>query len=227
MISPLILSGLLRLSDPSVAALEAQVPSASRPAVEAGLRAWRHAVFAGTTTRPDVLTVIDYSRPSTEPRLFVFDLAANRVLFQERVAHGRGSGENITERFSNAGNSHMSSLGVFRALDAYLGSHGPSLRLEGLEPGFNDHALDRAIVVHGAEYVSDALIAAQGRLGRSWGCPAVRPAVAKKLIDTIRGGSLLVAYYPDAGWLGRSAFLADAAPAATALPAAADPSSGR
>ena len=102
----------------------------------------------------------------------------------------------------------MSSLGVFRALDAYRGTHGPSLRLEGLEPGFNDHARERAIVLHGADYVSEAMIAAYGRLGRSWGCPAVRPGVAKKLIDAIRDGSLVVAYYPDTAWLGRSAFLA-------------------
>ncbi|HEX4440078.1 MAG TPA: murein L,D-transpeptidase catalytic domain family protein [Thermoanaerobaculia bacterium] len=208
MLVPLILAGLLRGADPSAAALEAQVPSASRPAVEAGLRAWRHAAAAGPTPRPDVLTVIDYSRPSTEPRLFVFDLASNRLLFRERVAHGRESGGNATQRFSNASGSRMSSLGVFRALDEYPGTHGPSLRLEGLEPGFNDHARERAIVLHGADYVSDALVASQGRLGRSWGCPAVRPAVAKRLIETIRGGSLLVAYYPDAGWLRRSAFLA-------------------
>jgi hypothetical protein len=110
----------------------------------------------------------------------------------------------------------MSSLGVFRALDTYRGAHGPSLRLEGLEPGFNDHALERAIVMHGADYVSDGMIAAQGRLGRSWGCPAVRPAVAKELIETIRDGSLVVAYYPDAAWLGRSEFLREAAASATA-----------
>ncbi len=192
---------------PSRAALEAQVPRASHAALDAGLTAWSHAVRAGTVDRPEILTVIDYSRPSTEPRLFVIDLASNRVVFSELVAHGRGSGENAAERFSNADGSHMSSLGVFRASGTYNGQHGLSLRLEGLEPGFNDRARERAIVMHAAGYVSTAMIASQGRLGRSWGCPAVRPAIATKLIDAIKDGSLVVAYYPDADWLARSAFL--------------------
>ena len=148
------------------------------------------------------------------------------MLFTERVAHGRDSGENATERFSNLPSSHMTSLGVFRAGDAYKGAHGPSLHLEGLEPGFNDRARERAIVLHGAAYVSTDMISSQGRLGRSWGCPAVRPAIAKALIDAIRDGSLLVAYYPDANWLRRSAFLGPETPGATE-PRAADPSSGR
>ncbi len=192
---------------PSRAALEAQVPRASHAALDAALAAWRHAVRAGAVERPEILTVIDYSRPSTEPRLFVIDLASNRVAFSELVAHGRGSGENVAERFSNLDGSHMSSLGVFLAGGTYDGQHGLSLRLDGLEPGFNDRARERAIVMHAAGYVSTAMIASQGRLGRSWGCPAVRPAIAKKLIDAIKDGSLVVAYYPDADWLARSAFL--------------------
>jgi hypothetical protein len=220
----LILAGSLAVSAPSLSTIQAQVPLASHDAVEAGIEAWRHAVDAGAVSRP-VLTVIDYSRPSTEPRLFVIDVASSRVLFRERVAHGRGSGENATERFSNLPQSHMTSLGVFRAGDAYAGAHGPSLRLDGLEPGFNDRAHERAIVLHGADYVSAAMIASQGRLGRSWGCPAVRPAVAKALIDAIRDGSLLVAYYPDADWLRRSAFLAGRSPGVSEP--AAGPSSGR
>jgi hypothetical protein len=192
---------------PSISVVETQIPRVSHAAVEAGIEAWKHAVASGAVARAEILTVIDYSRPSTEPRLFVIDLASNRVLFTERVAHGRGSGENATERFSNLPSSHMTSLGVFRAADAYSGAHGPSLHLEGLEPGFNDRARDRAIVLHGAAYVSTDMIASQGRLGRSWGCPAVRPAIAKALIDAIRDGSLLVAYYPDADWLRRSTFL--------------------
>ena len=86
-----------------------------------------------------------------------------------------------------------------------------SLRLDGLEPGFNDHARERAIVLHGADYVNTQIVAAQGRLGRSWGCPAVRPEIARELIDAIKDGSLVVAYYPDADWLARSAFLRTAA----------------
>ncbi len=198
---------------PSRTALEALVPRASHAALDAALAAWSHATRSGAVRRPEVLTFIDYSRPSTEPRLFVLDLEASRVTFAELVAHGRGSGENSAERFSNRDGSHMSSLGVFRSGGTYSGQHGLSLRLDGLEPGFNDRARERAIVMHAAGYVSEAMIAAQGRLGRSWGCPAVRPAIARKLIEAIEGGSLVVAYYPDAGWLTRSAFLGNTAPA--------------
>jgi L,D-transpeptidase catalytic domain len=225
MLHLLILAGWLAVPAPSLASLETQVPASSHAALEAGITAWRHAVASGAVSRSDVLTVIDYSRPSTEPRLFVVDVASSRVLFREHVAHGRGSGENATERFSNLPQSHMTSLGVFRAGDAYNGAHGLSLHLEGLEPEFNDRARERAIVMHGADYVSAAMIASQGRLGRSWGCPAVRPAIAKALIDAIRDGSLVVAYYPDANWLRRSAFLDREA--GSTEPPAAGPSSGR
>lgn len=156
---------------------------------------------------PATLSVIDYSRPSTQPRLWVFDLAQARLLFEEWVAHGRNTGENLASKFSNRNGSYMSSLGAFRTQESYVGNNGYSLRLEGLEPGFNDQARPRAIVIHGAPYVSETLIRQQGRLGRSLGCPAVRPSVAKPLIDTIRGGSFVFAYYPDQEWLRHSRLL--------------------
>ncbi|HVK53173.1 MAG TPA: murein L,D-transpeptidase catalytic domain family protein [Pseudoxanthomonas sp.] len=156
---------------------------------------------------PPTLSVIDYSRPSTQPRLWVFDLAQSRLLFEELVAHGRNTGENLASKFSNRNGSYMSSLGAFRTQETYVGNNGYSLRLEGLEPGFNDQARSRAIVMHGAPYVSETLIRQQGRLGRSLGCPAVRPSVAKPLIDTIRGGSFVFAYYPDQQWLRQSRLL--------------------
>jgi hypothetical protein len=223
----LLAASLLALPAPPPAGLDARVPAASRAALEAGLAAWRHAVSSGAVSRSDVLTVIDYSRPSTEPRLFVIDVPAGRVAFAELVAHGRESGENATDRFSNASGSRMTSLGAFRAAEVYRGQHGLSLRLDGLEPGFNDRARERAIVMHGAAYVGAESIAALGRLGRSWGCPAVRPAIAKTLIDTIKDGSLVVAYYPDADWLARSTYLNARAAGSAGTPATADPSSGR
>src|SRR5262249_56756718 len=134
-------------------------------------------VRRGAVGRREVLTVIDYSRPSPEPRLFVVEMPSGRVAFQELVAHGRGSGENETVRFSNAAGSRMTSLGVFLAGSTYRGHHGLSLRLDGLEAGFNDAAMDRDIVVHGASYVNASTAHTLGRLGRSWGCPAVRPAI--------------------------------------------------
>lgn len=157
--------------------------------------------------RPGVLSVIDYSLPSTQPRLWVFDLEKRRLLFQELVAHGRGTGENLATRFSNREGSHMSSLGAFETEETYVGSNGYSLRLRGLEPGYNDRARERAIVIHGAPYVNPALIKAQGRLGRSLGCPAVRADIARPLIDSIRNGAFVFAYYPDADWLKNSQLL--------------------
>jgi hypothetical protein len=161
----------------------------------------------GISMAADRLAVIDYSRPSLEPRLWVFDLAGPRLLFEEIVAHGRGSGDNQPTRFSNADGSHASSLGLFVTGDTYLGRNGYSMRMEGLEPGVNDRARDRAIVMHGAPYVDAVFGERQGRLGRSWGCPAVREAVARQMIDVLKGGQFLFAYYPDSGWLTRSALL--------------------
>lgn len=162
---------------------------------------------------PQTLSVIDYSRPSTQPRLWVFDLAQRRLLFEELVAHGRNSGDNMATRFSNAAGSLMSSIGVFVTSDTYVGHNGYSLRLRGLEPGFNDNALDRDIVIHGAPYVNNALARTQGRIGRSFGCPALRPTIADALINAIRDGSLVVVYYPDKSWLNNSSFTHDCATA--------------
>lgn len=156
---------------------------------------------------PRRLGVIDYSRPSTEPRLWVFDLDRQTLLFEEWVAHGRNSGDNLTRSFSNREGSYMSSLGAFVAQETYNGGNGYSLRLRGLEPGFNDRARERAIVIHGAPYVNPVAARMQGRLGRSLGCPAVRPAVARPLIDSLRGGTLVFAYYPDPEWLRHSQLL--------------------
>ena len=153
------------------------------------------------------LAVIDYSRPSTEPRLWVFDLHAGQLLFEELVSHGRGSGDAKATRFSNVPESYQSSLGLFRTQNTYHGRNGYSLRLEGLESGVNDLAYKRAIVVHGADYVSQDFIAQTGRLGRSHGCPAVRSDIAAPLIDSIKDEQYLFVYYPDPEWLAGSQYL--------------------
>lgn len=153
------------------------------------------------------LAVIDYSLPSTEQRLWVFDLKRRKLLFHELVAHGRNSGENMATLFSNRNESHATSIGLFRTQQSYLGQNGYSLRMEGLEPGFNDNAFDRAIVIHGAPYVSPVLARANGRIGRSLGCPAVRPAIAHRLIDSMKDGQLLFSYYPDQRWLKSSSYI--------------------
>ena len=150
------------------------------------------------------LAVIDYSRPSTEKRLWVFDVAGDALLFNEHVAHGSGTGDNIAKRFSNEDGSHATSLGLFRTAETYQGGNGYSLRMDGLDPGFNDHARSRAIVMHGAWYANPELIRTQGRLGRSQGCPALREDVAKVVIDALKQRQLLFAYADDAPWLERS-----------------------
>ncbi|WP_447934221.1 murein L,D-transpeptidase catalytic domain family protein [Stenotrophomonas lactitubi] len=195
-------------ADDLAAQLARSAPKADRRVLQLAAHAMRCAL-----QRPELgvsgerLSVIDYSRPSTEPRMWVFDLARQRLLFEEWVAHGRNSGENRTEHFSNRDGSFMSSLGAFTAQETYMGGNGYSLRLAGLEPGFNDRARARAIVIHGAPYVNPSTAQLQGRLGRSLGCPAVRLSVAKPLIDALRGGTMVFAYYPDQDWLKHSQLL--------------------
>jgi len=195
-------------ADDLAAQLARTAPKADRRVLQLAAHAMRCAL-----QRPELgvsserLSVIDYSRPSTEPRMWVFDLARQRLLFEEWVAHGRNSGENHTEHFSNRDGSFMSSIGAFTAQETYMGGNGYSLRLAGLEPGFNDRARERAIVIHGAPYVNPSTAQLQGRLGRSLGCPAVRLSVAKPLIDALRGGTMVFAYYPDKDWLKHSQLL--------------------
>ena len=196
--------------------LVALAPDISTEALEHALDARDCAVASGAALASARLAVIDYSRPSTQARLWVFELGAQpKLLFSEHVAHGRGSGENFASNFSNREGSHQTSLGLFRTAETYQGGNGYSLRLDGLEPGTNDAARARAIVMHGAPYVDPALALRQGRLGRSFGCPAVREAVARPMIDSLRDGQLLFAYHTDAQWKANSPFLGCQARAAT------------
>jgi hypothetical protein len=183
------------------------VPGLSQRTLDWALRAYARARERGEVERP-LVSIIDYSLPSTEKRLWVLDLERGEVLFHELVAHGRLSGDNEAHAFSNIVGSHQSSLGVFRTGGDYRGEHGISLLLEGLEPGWNDRAMDRAIVLHGAPYVSEQFAARWGRIGRSFGCPAVSTAIADSLIRTIRQGTLLFACYPDAAYAAGSTYIA-------------------
>jgi hypothetical protein len=198
----------LDVPEPVFTSLLQQAPGLRGEVLRLAIDAAQHAAARGLVARRDVLTVIDYSLPSSQPRLFVFDLAQHKLLFRELVAHGKNSGGNVANFFSNSPGSLATSLGLFVTADTYVGSNGYSLRLKGLEEGINDMAWDRAIVMHGAAYVSREAIKALGRLGRSWGCPAVRADIAPKLIDTLRGGSPVFAYYPEKSWLSKSAFFA-------------------
>ena len=183
--------------------LVAEAAGLSPQALHAALASWESLSTRGEV-HSALLSVIDYGLPSTQPRLWVFDLTSGRVLFHELVAHGRNSGWDLAVSFSNDDGTYMSSLGAFVTGSAYDGKNGYSLRLRGTEPERNDRAEARAIVMHGAPYVDEAIALKYGRLGRSLGCPAIRPAIARILIDEIRDGSVLYAWHPSiAGALPR------------------------
>lgn len=156
---------------------------------------------------PDRLAVIDFSLPSNEKRLWIFDVQKRSLILHDLVAHGRNSGDLESTQFSNIEGSYQSSIGLFRAAESYRGKHGYSLRLDGLEPGFNDHARQRAIVIHGADYVDPTWIDTYGRIGRSLGCPAVRQEISHQVVDSLKGGQLVFKYYPDEEWLTQSGLL--------------------
>jgi hypothetical protein len=184
-----------------------EIGTLERDVLDLALGAATCAVRSGAVKSPRTLTVIDYSRPSSEERLWVFDMKTGELLFEELVAHGQGTGADNATKFSNNDESHQTSLGLFVTETTYVGKNGYSLRLDGLDKGYNDRARERAIVMHGAPYVSTAFVKANGRLGRSWGCPAVSDAVARELIDRVKGGGLVFAYYPDAQFLKTSKYL--------------------
>ena len=202
-------SGAAALSLAANAWSEENIGDIKRNVFEMALSAAQCALRSGDVKDLQTLTVIDYSRPSTQKRLWVFDLRERALLYEELVAHGSGSGMNMATSFSNVPETHQSSLGLFRTDDTYTGRNGYSLRLHGLDAGFNDNAYERAIVMHGAPYVSEEAIKLQGRLGRSWGCPALRAGIAREVIDTVKGSGLVFAYYPDPKWLESSKYLGD------------------
>jgi hypothetical protein len=154
-----------------------------------------------------VLTVADFTLSSTQKRLWLIDLQNKTVLMNEYVAHGQGSGDEFAKAFSNTENSHQSSIGFYVTDDTYVGKHGTSLRLHGMDNGYNSAAYERAIVVHGADYVSPSFIAGQKRLGRSWGCPAVSQQAIGKVINYIKGGTCLFIYYPQKQYLASSSWI--------------------
>lgn len=161
----------------------------------------------GRLSRDSILTIIDYSRSSKEKRMFVIDLRKQELLFHSLVAHGRNSGDEFAQHFSNDPNSHQSSLGFFITGDTYFGSNGYSMKLNGTEKGINDRALPRAIVMHGAWYANEQVIQAKGYLGRSWGCPAIPEELNNKVIERIKKGNCLFIYYPDQRYLRTSSLL--------------------
>ena len=154
--------------------------------------------------RKEILTIIDFTLPSTEKRMYVIDLARKALLYRTYVAHGKNTGVDEATRFSNQPQSLQSSPGFYLTGETYQGQHGYSLRLDGMEPGVNDRARDRAIVIHGADYVSEEFIRSHGRLGRSWGCPAVPEELSEDIIDLIKDGSCLYIHTDQDAYLEKS-----------------------
>ncbi len=179
----------------TAARLAGQAEGLKQSVAEHALQAYQDAQQQGYVRRSR-LAIIDYSLPSNQKRLWVFDLESERLLFYEWVAHGLNTGLREARDFSNRLGSKQSSLGAFVTMDTYYGGHGYSLKLVGVSPGLNDLAMRRRIVVHGAWYVGARIVNEYGRLGRSWGCPAVRPQISRALIDTVKNGSVLFVYHP-------------------------------
>lgn len=171
------------------------------------LEAYDCGIASGDVAHPDILTVVDYSLPSFEKRLWVLDLADHQVLYYTYVAHGAGSGKVDATRFSNDPQSDESSIGLYETGNSYFGDWGYSMRLYGLEEFYNSNAFRRAIVMHGGKYVSNQSIMEYGMIGMSDGCLAVPINIDRSIIDTIKNGSLIFAYYPSSYWLATSRFL--------------------
>ncbi len=185
--------------------LSRKAPQLNRRVLKLALVAYHKATKRGAVKKP-VLTVIDYSLPSNKQRMWIFDLKRERLLYNTYVAHGKNSGMDVPHHFSNKTSSKETSLGTYLTRDTYMGSKGYSLNLQGLEKGFNDNAYNRRVVIHGAWYVEPDFIKRSGHAGRSWGCPSIAKTLAKPVINTIKGGSVVFAYYPDRNYLSHSGY---------------------
>ncbi len=179
------------------------LPSA---AFNLAIKGWKK-LKAERAVSSDIISICDFTQSSVNKRLYVIDLRQQKLLFNTLVAHGKNTGEEYAHSFSNEPSSNKSSLGFYITGKPYNGKHGLSLKLQGIENGFNDKAEDRAIVMHGADYVSQDFVSHEGRLGRSWGCPAVPFTYNNQIINTIKDGSCLFIYYPDKKYLTASALL--------------------
>lgn len=186
--------------------LSQKAPALNPKVLTYALTAYMKAAKKGEVKKP-VLTVIDYSLPSSKQRMWVFDVNKERLLYNTYVAHGQNSGMVVPHHFSNQSSSKQTSLGTYVTKGTYMGSKGYSLNLQGLEKGFNDNAYSRRVVMHGAWYVEPSFIHQSGRAGRSWGCPSIAKSLAKPVINTLKGGSVIFAYYPDRNYLSHSSFV--------------------
>lgn len=179
----------------------------SKQAFELAIKGYDHLLNKRLIRHKNIITVIDFSKPSNQKRCYVIDLKKDKVIFQSLVAHGRNSGLEYPTSFSNDNDSHKSSLGFYVTMGTYTGECGYALKLKGCDKGFNDHAYERAIVIHGSQYVTEDFLHSNGFLGRSFGCPALPEKISKKIIDVIKNGSCVFVYYPTQKYLQNSPVL--------------------
>lgn len=179
----------------------------SKQAFDYALEGYNYLLSAGKLNNDNILSVVDFSLPSSKKRLFVIDMANGKLLYNTYVAHGRNSGKEYANEFSNRPESFKSSLGFYITKGTYTGKHGYSLQLEGEEKGINDNALSRAIVIHSASYVNERIVKKQGYVGRSLGCPALPETLAKPIIQTIKDGSCFFMFSPNSNYVSKSEIL--------------------
>jgi len=193
-------------------------PSLNQDAFHVAMLGFRSLCSKGLVFKDSLITIIDYSLPSSDNRFFVINLNQSKVVYKSLVSHGRNSGELYASRFSNKPQSHQSALGFYITGDPYYGAQGYSMKLAGIDTGYNDHARIRSIVIHGADYVTHQYVIRYGRLGRSFGCPALPPAVNTEIIDCIKEGSVLFTYYPNQAYLNNSPVLGPLSATQPAVP---------
>jgi len=179
----------------------------SQKAFEYAFKGYQYLVKKQKLNNSSILSICDLSQPSDKKRFYILDLTDNKILMTSYVAHGKGSGTEYATRFSNRANSHQSSLGFYITGNTYYGEHGLSLKLQGLEKGFNDHAVNRNIVVHGASYIGDEHLQGNQFMGRSYGCPAIPQNESGEIINLIKNGSCLFIYHPTKIYLQKSRIL--------------------
>jgi len=190
-----LLSFSFSLATPAAATINANnIPGLDAKVLKLAMNGYRWAAKQGKVTNHDVITIVDYTKPSYSKRMWVISLKSGKVLMNTRVTHGQNSGQIQAIDFSNTPESRKTSLGVYTTANTYYGKHGKSMRLHGLQRGVNDNAWRRAIVFHPAKYASEDYFQRKGKLGRSWGCLAVDPKVANQFINYTKGGSVIFAY---------------------------------
>lgn len=187
--------------------LQLNLSGLSQSAFNYAVKGYQFLRTKGKIKNENVLSIVDFTKPSSEKRLFILDLKKCKVLFNTYVSHGQKSGQKMATSFSNIPESYQSSLGFYTTSDTYSGKNGFSLHLKGMENGINDKAEERAIVMHGAPYVSENFIQCRGFLGRSWGCPAVPEQLTKPIIETIKNGSCLFIFSENAKYLRTSGII--------------------